>query len=229
MNALSVSVIVPVYNGAATLGDTLRSLRDSSCRPGQIIVVDDGSTDASARIAEEFGVTVLSTRGRCGPAVARGIGAEEATGTVLLFLDSDVCVHPGTPEREGTIARIVRVLGERPEVDAVFGSYDTRPTAPNFVSQWKNLSHHFVHQHGAAEAQTFWAGCGAIRNSNRSVGLTTPIAALRSRTSNSATVFASMGFASCSIRRSSARTRNAGRPGAPGKQTFCIEASPGPA
>lgn len=163
LNALSVSVIVPVYNGAATLGDTLRSLRDSSCRPGQIIVVDDGSTDASARIAEEFGVTVLSTRGRCGPAVARGIGAEEATGTVLLFLDSDVCVHPGTPEREGTIARIVRILEERLEVDAVFGSYDTRPTAPNFVSQWKNLSHHFVHQHGAAEAQTFWAGCGAIR------------------------------------------------------------------
>src|SRR5690606_15349386 len=46
---------------------------------------------------------------------------------------------------------------------AVFGSYDTRPAAPNFVSQWKNLSHHFVHQHGHPNAQTFWAGCGAIR------------------------------------------------------------------
>ncbi len=162
-NALSVSVIVPVYNGAATLRETLHALRASAVQPDRIIVVDDGSTDASAQIAADFGVTLLSTQGRCGPAVARGLGAEEATGEVLLFLDADVSIHPGTAEREGTIARIVRVLTERPDVDAVFGSYDTQPTAPNFVSQWKNLTHHFVHQHGAADAQTFWAGCGAIR------------------------------------------------------------------
>lgn len=162
-NALSISVIIPVYNGAATLRETLQSLRKSSRHPDQIIVVDDGSTDGSAQIAAGFGATVLSTQGRCGPAVARGLGAEEATGDILLFLDADVSVHPGSPEVPGTIAQIGKLLEDSPGVDAVFGSYDTRPPAPNFVSQWKNLSHHFVHQNGAAEAQTFWAGCGAIR------------------------------------------------------------------
>src|SRR5690606_7770040 len=110
-----------------------------------------------------FNVTVLSTRGRCGPAAARSLGAEIANGEVLFFLDADVCIHPGTAENPGTVARIAAVFEGRPDVDAVFGSYDTRPAAPNFVSQWKNLSHHFVHQHGHPDAQTFWAGCGAIR------------------------------------------------------------------
>lgn len=163
MSACSISVIIPVYNGAATLRDTLTALKESTRQPDEIIVVDDGSTDGSAQIAADFKVTVLSTRGRCGPAAARSLGAEIANGEVLFFLDADVCVHTGTAEDPGTVARIARIFENRPDVDAVFGSYDTRPAAPNFVSQWKNLSHHFVHQHGHPDAQTFWAGCGAIR------------------------------------------------------------------
>lgn len=163
MNACSISVVIPVYNGAATLSDTLIALKKSTRQPDEIIVVDDGSADASPRIAAAFGATLLSTRGRCGPAAARSLGAEKAAGDVILFVDSDVCVHPGTSENPGTVARIASLFEERPDVDAVFGSYDARPTSPNFVSQWKNLSHHFVHQHGHADAQTFWAGCGGIR------------------------------------------------------------------
>jgi hypothetical protein len=49
-----------------------------------------------------------------------------------------------------------------PEVDAVFGSYDDAPRAPNFIAQYKNLFHHYVHQHGKEEASTFWAGCGTV-------------------------------------------------------------------
>jgi hypothetical protein len=45
----------------------------------------------------------------------------------------------------------------------MFGSYDDHPRAPGFVSQYRNLLHHYVHQHGAAEAFSFWAGCGAVR------------------------------------------------------------------
>ena len=51
----------------------------------------------------------------------------------------------------------------RPDVAAVFGSYDASPAAAGVVSRYKNLLHHFVHQHGDARASTFWAGCGAIR------------------------------------------------------------------
>ena len=46
---------------------------------------------------------------------------------------------------------------------ATFGSYDAHPRASGFVSQYRNLLHHFVHQTGRSEASTFWAGCGAVR------------------------------------------------------------------
>jgi hypothetical protein len=43
------------------------------------------------------------------------------------------------------------------------GSYDDAPAAPNFLSQYKNLLHHYTHQTGKRNASTFWTGCGAIR------------------------------------------------------------------
>jgi GT2 family glycosyltransferase len=45
----------------------------------------------------------------------------------------------------------------------VIGSYDDQPAAPGFISRYRNLLHHYTHQHGSPDAQTFWAGCGAIR------------------------------------------------------------------
>jgi cellulose synthase/poly-beta-1,6-N-acetylglucosamine synthase-like glycosyltransferase len=91
-----------------------------------------------------------------GPAEARNRGAGLAVGEILLFLDSDVCVH------DDTLARVAHSFAD-PEVDAIFGSYDLRPPEPNALSQYKNLFHRFMHQHGPTEAATFWSGCGAIR------------------------------------------------------------------
>src|SRR5690606_3376845 len=50
-----------------------------------------------------------------------------------------------------------------PDVAAVFGSYDTEPSAPDFLSQYRNLLHHYVHQKSRSDASTFWSGCGAIK------------------------------------------------------------------
>ncbi len=50
-----------------------------------------------------------------------------------------------------------------PDLAALFGSYDDEPAAPNFLSQFKNLQHHYVHQHANEQAATFWGACGAIR------------------------------------------------------------------
>lgn len=153
-----VSIIIPVHNGATTLPRCLRALCDTTYPHRECLVVDDGSTDGSAAIAREYGVCVISeTAAPCGPAAARNRGARQARGEILFFLDADVVVQPDT------VGRMARVLGQDEQVAACFGSYDTSPAADNFLSQYKNLQHHYVHQQGKAEADTFWAGCGAIR------------------------------------------------------------------
>jgi glycosyltransferase involved in cell wall biosynthesis len=151
------SIIVPVYNGGDAFERCLDALFRSSFRGWEFIVVDDGSTDGSADLAARRGATVLSSPGRQGPGAARNLGARRAVGEFLFFLDADCAVHPETLE---TAAGILKA---QPAIDALFGSYDDAPAAPNFIAQYKNLFHHYVHQRADPEAATFWAGCGAIR------------------------------------------------------------------
>ncbi len=154
-----VSVIVPVCNGGS---DFVRCLQALGASTGdlswELIVVDDGSSDASVEHARAAGARVLATDlPRSGPAIARNIGARAAKGELLLFVDADVVVTPAT------IADVAAEFDGDPKLDALFGSYDRRPAAPNFVSQYKNLFHHYVHQSSSPGVTTFWAGCGAIR------------------------------------------------------------------
>jgi GT2 family glycosyltransferase len=131
-----VSVIVPATDGPATLGRCLRAIGASSCPPDELIVVEQ-------------------PRG-LGPAAARNLGAERATGEILVFVDADVVVHADALER------IRRAFESDPALVAVFGSYDDRPEAPGAVSAFRNLLHHWVHQEGAGPATTFWAGLGGV-------------------------------------------------------------------
>lgn len=149
--------MIPVHNGAALLARCLDALARSAFKAFECIVVDDASSDAAAAIAVASGATVVALECRGGPGRARNRGAKIARGEVLVFLDADVCVHPDT------LARIDRHMREHPGAAAVIGSYDDEPPAAGIVSQYKNLLHHYVHQHSQPEAWTFWAGCGAIR------------------------------------------------------------------
>ena len=153
----SISVIVPVYNGAEFLRRCLEALAGSTLEPMEIIVVDDCSTDNSVDVCHERNIRVLSTPRNSGPAVARNLGAQVALGDVLLFVDADVLVKPET------VGQMANRFEKHPEVSAVFGSYDDEPGEKNFLSQYKNLQHHYVHQISNPEAATFWSGLGAIR------------------------------------------------------------------
>jgi GT2 family glycosyltransferase len=155
---LVISVIMPVYNGASVLHASLAPLA-AMLRAGEVaevVVVDDGSSDASARIASELGARVISSGGRLGPGGARNAAAGSALGNVLWFVDADVVVHEDAAR---TLAAVLRRSG----ASAVFGSYDDRPSARNFLSQYKNLAHRYYHRIGAGDSDTFWAGCGAVR------------------------------------------------------------------
>ncbi len=151
-----ISVVVPAYNAADLLPRCLSALADSTVPPYELIVVDDRSTDGTAEIAARHGASVLTTPARGGPGAARNLAASAATGDVLLFVDADVVVAPDTIER---FAR--HFANDRPPA-AVFGSYDDDPPEANFMSRYKNLQHHYVHQQASEEASTFWAGCGAV-------------------------------------------------------------------
>ena len=152
-----VSVIVPVYNGKEHIAKCLDALSASSYPSFEIIVIDDCSTDDTVSIVQQKGVTILQTSKQSGPGVARNIGAQCAKGEILLFIDSDITVQ------KETISLVVNNFYRDPDIVALFGSYDSEPAERNFISQYKNLFHHYHHQHAEREAFSFWAGCGAIR------------------------------------------------------------------
>ncbi len=154
----SISVIIPVRNGAATLSRCLEALNQSQGVTWECIVVDDGSTDETAAVARRWGAHLIqSDRPGSGPGRARNLGAQLATAPFLCFLDADVVAHPDTLEQ------FVALFEADPSLAAAFGSYDASPAEPGLLSQYRNLLHHFVHQTGQEQASTFWSGCGAIR------------------------------------------------------------------
>lgn len=95
MGAPAISVIVPARNAAATIGRAAAAIAAQKVEGGlELIVVDDGSTDATARIAEEAGAKVL--RGPAlGPGAARNRGAAGAAAPRLAFTDADCFPAPG--------------------------------------------------------------------------------------------------------------------------------------
>jgi glycosyltransferase involved in cell wall biosynthesis len=110
-----VSVIIPAYNAEAFLGETLDSVLAQSYPNLEIIVVDDGSTDATPRLLDSHGDRVRVLRqANAGQAAARNYGAREAHGELLAFLDSDDLWDTDK------IARQVDLLARFPEALAVY-------------------------------------------------------------------------------------------------------------
>src|SRR3569833_235040 len=89
------SVIIAVYNGDATLSRAIDSALMQSYLPHEVIVVDDGSTDGTAKIAKGYGDRVRYLRQHnAGVAAARNAGVQAATGDWLAFLDADDWSYP---------------------------------------------------------------------------------------------------------------------------------------
>jgi glycosyltransferase involved in cell wall biosynthesis len=80
--------VIPAFNAAEFLGATLQSVVNQSQRPYEIIVVDDGSTDATPEIARSFGVTLISGA-NAGVSAARNVGVKAASGEYIAYLDAD--------------------------------------------------------------------------------------------------------------------------------------------
>lgn len=85
-----VSVIIPNYNRAAVIGETIENMLRQSLSPHEVIVVDDGSTDDSISVIQSFGDRVtLIQQSNQGPGAARNAGLNVASGEFIQFMDSD--------------------------------------------------------------------------------------------------------------------------------------------
>jgi glycosyltransferase involved in cell wall biosynthesis len=94
-----ISVIVAVKNGEKTLGKCLKSLAIQSYKPVEIIIINDGSTDATGDIVLEFAVRhenigIITTEG-VGPSRARNLGISKSKGAYVAFTDGDCICKPG--------------------------------------------------------------------------------------------------------------------------------------
>ncbi len=134
----SISCIVPVYNGARFLAEALESILAQTLRPTEIIVVDDGSTDATPEIGRAYGQHVFYVRQpHAGPASARNLGIGFATGDFLSFLDADDLWHADK------LARQMRAL-------------ETNPAAGFCITYLQNFRvEEPVHQRGQLRSHNF--------------------------------------------------------------------------
>lgn len=154
--AVSVAIVMPAYNAAQHFEKSLPAAM-AAAKGREVIVVDPGSTDDTAAIAERAGVRVLRLGRRAGPAEARNEGARLTNADVLLFIDADCVAHTDV------VDRVQSAFSADPLMATLTGSYDDTPPDPGFFSQYMNLRHHHTHQLAKRDDATFWAGCGAVR------------------------------------------------------------------
>jgi len=99
MSSNDVAVVIPAHNAAAFLPLALQSLQQQTQPPHEVVVVDDGSTDDTAAVAEGLGATVVRQAQR-GPAAARNRGIEVSRSPLVAFLDADDWFAPAKLGRQ---------------------------------------------------------------------------------------------------------------------------------
>ena len=137
MPAPTLAVVIPATDAPATLDRCLTAIAAADDPPDQLVVV--------------------TTPPGAGPAAARNQGLRETTADIVLFVDSDVLVHPDV------FARVRRAFASDQRLVGVFGSYDHAVATRGMVAAFRNLLHHVVHQRSAGDVESFWAGIGAVR------------------------------------------------------------------
>jgi glycosyltransferase involved in cell wall biosynthesis len=110
-----VSVVIAVYNGERYLREAIRSVQSQGHPDLEVVVIDDGSTDASAAVIAEFPGVRTARQANAGQATALNHGVRLARGALLAFNDSDDLWTPGR------LAVQLHALLAAPEIDAVYG------------------------------------------------------------------------------------------------------------
>lgn len=112
---MSISVVIPAYNAASFIEETLESVLKQTLPPSEVLVIDDGSTDETAKVAERFAPAVrVIRRPNSRAAATRNFGVETATSEWVAFVDADDIWEPNKLERQ------MAELREHPEADICY-------------------------------------------------------------------------------------------------------------
>lgn len=130
-----VSVIIPCYNYGHLIADTINSILRQTYTNWEIIIVDDGSTDNTAGIVEEFvkkdSRISFYQQNNAGPSTARNLALSKASGEFIQFLDADDLIE----DRKFEIQ--LSIFKEKPFVDVVYGSVRYFSDEPFNPQKWK--------------------------------------------------------------------------------------------
>lgn len=119
--SVTLGVVIPTYNRARWVVECVESALNQTRKPRRVVVVDDGSTDSTARELARFGERIeFVSQPRSGPAAAKNAGVEKAKTDWIVFVDSDDRLEPHA------LARIERAIHERPSDDLL--SFKARET-----------------------------------------------------------------------------------------------------
>jgi len=136
-----VSVIIPIYNGAATITPVMDALYQSTFKDFEVVVIHDCSRDNTAAVladlATRYPFRLFEFPENRGVSKARNSGAKEARGEILLFIDADCIVQPGT------IGRCVEALRKGDSIQ-VGGAYTRTAWDADFFSNFQSLYIHHV-------------------------------------------------------------------------------------
>jgi glycosyltransferase involved in cell wall biosynthesis len=150
------SVVIPVWNGAGTLREALAAIFLAGSPDLEVIVVDDGSTDSSPLITDEFPVRLIRHDRRQGAAAARNDGAGAARGEIILFIDADIIIPPDT------FWKIEKDLSD-PAVSGVIGLLQPVTRHKDFWSRYKNFYMHYTYRKLPEQVHVFFTSIAAIR------------------------------------------------------------------
>ncbi len=175
-STLTVSVVIPCYNSAATIGATIESVLRQTVRPVQIIVADDMSSDDSLAVARRYPVTVLPAIENIGCGASRNRAALLATGDIIAPLDADDLWEPdhlatliGLLERHptaGVAFTMIQKFDEAGPLEAV--ASEGWPESVPFDPYGALLSHNFITPSTVGIRRALWQAAGGFDPAYRS-------------------------------------------------------------
>ena len=140
MTMPTFSVVIPVHNGAGTVARAIESVLGQTYAASELIVVDDGSTDDTARVLADFGGRIVHLRqANAGVSAARNIGAQRAKGEWLAFLDADDWYYPDR------LRWHAEWVARDPGLDFLTGDYDYRRPDGSLISRSMEITEAGMH------------------------------------------------------------------------------------